>query len=135
MGGQIPDLTAFTDAAVAHYASRLDRATVEHLVHHYGTELDAVMQSVDSPDAAERLTPARESVVAEVVYAVEHEMARRLDDVVFRRTGLGTIGHPGQACLRRCAELMGRGLRWTAAVIDEEVRRTDAKLTGVTGRR
>ncbi len=135
VGGQIPDLTAFTDAAVAHYASRLDRATVEHLVHHYGTELDAVMQSVDGPDAAERLTPARESVVAEVVYAVEHEMARRLDDVVFRRTGLGTIGHPGQACLRRCAELMGRGLRWTAAVIDEEVRRTDAKLTGATGRR
>ena len=125
-GGEIPDLMAFTEAAVERYAGHLARATVEHLVHHYGTELDEMMGSVNASDAVERLSPNRESVAAEVVFAVEHEMARRLDDVIFRRTGLGTIGNPGHACLRRCAELMARWLRWTEAVIDEEVRRTAA---------
>ena len=135
VGGDIPDLTAFTEGAIARHAAHLDRPTVEHLVHHYGTELDAVLRSISGADATERLSPTRESVAAEVVYAVEEEMARRLEDVVFRRTGMGTLGHPGPVSLRRCAELMGRGLGWTPADIDEEVRRTDARFTGVPGGR
>jgi glycerol-3-phosphate dehydrogenase len=51
-------------------------------------------------------------------------MAVHLDDVVFRRTGLGTVGHPGDACLRRSAEIMGDLLGWSSARRADEVART-----------
>ncbi len=67
-----------------------------NLVASYGAEIDEVT-TLDAGrlEALERLTPGRESVEAEVVFAVDREMAVNLEDVVFRRTGLGTIGHPG----------------------------------------
>ena len=66
--------------------------------------------SLLSPVAA-----CRETIGAEVVYAVEQEMARQLADVVFRRTGLGTLGHPGEPALERCAAIMATRLGWSAA--------------------
>jgi glycerol-3-phosphate dehydrogenase len=39
-------------------------------------------------------------------------MARTLDDVIFRRTGLGTIGHPGPKALQRCLDIMAEILDW-----------------------
>ena len=67
--------------------------------------------------------PGTDVLPAEVVYAVRHEMARRLADVVFRRTGLGTAGHPGDAALESCAALAASELGWnrakTAAELDE----------------
>ena len=62
-------------------------------------------------------------------FAVREEMALTLADVVFRRTGLGTIGSPGEACLRRCADIMGRCLGWSEARVSEEVQRTQALFT------
>ena len=53
-----------------------------------------------------------------------NEMAKRLGDVVFRRTELGSAGHPGDAALEYCAQIMGRELQWRQSRIDEE-------LTGV----
>jgi glycerol-3-phosphate dehydrogenase len=46
------------------------------------------------------------------VHAVREEMAQKLTDVVFRRTGLGTVGHPGEDALSACASIMGRELGW-----------------------
>ena len=43
---------------------------------------------------------------------VQHEMACQLDDVIFRRTAVGTIGHPGQEALGKCADMMGELLGW-----------------------
>ena len=40
-------------------------------------------------------------------YAVGEEMACTLPDVVFRRTGMGTVGQPGEEAVRRAAAVMG----------------------------
>jgi glycerol-3-phosphate dehydrogenase len=105
----------------------LDPATAAHLIASYGTELDDVL-AIGGPDGRRRLTPARESIEAEVVYAVEREMAVRLEDVVFRRTGLGTVGHPGGDCLSRCAGIIGTRLGWTADRVADEIRRTERRF-------
>ena len=55
-------------------------------------------------------------------------MARQLTDVVFRRTGLGTLGHPGDDCLRRCAAIMAPRLGWTDAVRDDQIRQVRAQF-------
>jgi glycerol-3-phosphate dehydrogenase len=51
-------------------------------------------------------------------------MAVQLDDVIFRRTGLGTLGHPGRACVNRCATIMGDALGWTNP--SEQIAKTTA---------
>jgi len=42
--------------------------------------------------------------------------------VVMRRTGLGTLGDPGEAALRQVAGLMAGELGWDAARVESEVR-------------
>ncbi len=126
VGGEIDDLDRFTDDAVARHAEHLERNPVEHLVHHYGTETDAVVAAglVGDLTLLAPLSSERESVGAEVQFAVEEEMAIKLSDVVFRRTGLGTLGNPGVECLRRCAVIMGKCLGWNEVRMSEEVQQT-----------
>jgi glycerol-3-phosphate dehydrogenase len=40
-------------------------------------------------------------ILAEVVYAIEEEMAKTLKDIFLRRTGLGTLGHPGNDIIQK----------------------------------
>jgi len=56
--------------------------------------------------------PGSDTLRAEVVHAVRAEMAVKLEDVVFRRTDLGTAGHPGSEALDGAAELMAAELGW-----------------------
>jgi glycerol-3-phosphate dehydrogenase len=124
-GGKIDDLAAFTADSRRRYP-QFDPDVLDHLVASYGSELAAVVDAAGAhPASLERLSPDRESIAAEVEHAVAEEMALRLEDVVFRRTGLGTIGHPGDECLRRCATTMGRRLGWDPDRTAEEIRRVE----------
>lgn len=125
VGGEIEDLTAFTADVTRRLGDRLEPAVLEYLIAHYGTEIDRVIgHAPQMSPRLRRLAPERECIEAEIEYATIHEMALTLDDVVFRRTGLGTVGHPGEACLRRAAEIMANHLGWTEEKIDAEVART-----------
>jgi glycerol-3-phosphate dehydrogenase len=61
------------------------------------------------------------TVGGEAVYSVRHEMALTLADVVFRRTGLGSAGHPGGEALKECAALVAPELGWDQDRIGREV--------------
>ena len=98
------------------YADGLDSAAAESLVRQFGVEAGDMLRGARSdPSLLRRLSVCRETLEAEVVYAVDHEMARQLSDVVLRRTGLGTLGHPGEPALERCATLMASRLGWSPA--------------------
>lgn len=116
------------DAAPPGRSSRMvDAPTMAYLRSHYGYEAEALVARLErEPHLARRISPARETLAVEVAHAVEHEMAVHLGDVVFRRTGLGTLGDPGEACLRACADLMGERLGWTDAERATEMRATQA---------
>jgi glycerol-3-phosphate dehydrogenase len=63
---------------------------------------------------------------AEVLHAVRQEMARKLTDVVFRRTTLGIAGDPGDVRLRVCAAIMAKELGWNATKTQREVEEVKA---------
>jgi glycerol-3-phosphate dehydrogenase len=133
VGGDIQDVNAFRREAGVRF-SDLPRDTVANLVASYGTEADAVVGSRGGAVAAVgRLSAGRESLESDVVFAVEQEMAVRLDDVVFRRTGLGTIGHPGLSCLRRCADIIGVRLGWGADERARQIRDTERQFPIAAG--
>ena len=128
-GGDLDDPAAYAAQVAGQCGSLVDRATIDHLVAAYGTDVHAVLETRNRhPDALSRLTSERESIEAEIVYAVEQEMAVHLDDVVFRRTGIGTVGHPGATCLRRCADIMGDLLGWSPARRADELERTERRF-------
>ena len=104
-------------------ASGVHRARVEHLLGRYGGLVDEVLDlSERRPELARPLPGAEDYLSAEVVYAVTHEGARHLDDVLTRRTRISIeMFDRGVAAARRTAELMAGPLEWDAARIDDEV--------------
>ena len=65
-------------------------------------------------------------LAASVVFAVREEMAVSLADVVFRRTGIGTLGALPPAALDHCADLMGQELGWDERERGDQVARVTA---------
>jgi glycerol-3-phosphate dehydrogenase len=80
------------------------------------------------PSGMECVVPWRETIRGEVLFAVRHEMALRLDDVVRRRTSLGALGHPGHDALETCARIMAPELGWSDAVVAREVQHADGRF-------
>ena len=113
MGGDIPDFEAFVLAATAKQSLGIDASVMRALAHNYGTRVDQVLAYAEkNPDLAQTLGDTT-TIKAEVIHAIQHEMAITLADVVFRRTDLATGGNPGDQILHECAELMARELGWT----------------------
>ncbi len=104
-------------------ASGLDLARIDHLLGRYGGMVDEVLDLMtDDPTLAEPLIHAEDYLCAEVVYAVTHEGARHLDDVLTRRTRISIETFDrGTLSAQQVAELMGGVLGWDASRIDEEV--------------
>jgi len=110
-GGRINDFKAFLNQAQAFEI--LDAETIEHLVYTYGSEYQNLVQLIkEQPELAERIDLNSPVTKAEIVYAIYHEMALTLVDVVQRRTELGVTGLPSITVLKKCADIMGSELDW-----------------------
>lgn len=117
--GAVGRFRAFRDRlAAAHPA--IPPASLEHLARHYGARAEEVIARAEGP-LREPVAPGRPTLGAEIVHAVHDEMARTLEDVVMRRTGLGTLGPIGAPGLRRVARLMADELGWTAERMEAEI--------------
>ena len=100
---------------------------LRRLIARYGTQYHAVLRGMaDDPAWAEPLTPRGSHldaapIAVEVAYAVRHEMAVRLSDVMRRRTTLarGPWGRHG-GVVDRVARQMGALLGWDATRIARE---------------
>ena len=127
VGGDIADPAALRREVAKLYGDRLGPATIDTLVRHYGAEAFRVIEcAFEDTTGLQQVASDRETIAAEVVFAVEHEMARQLADVVFRRTGLGTLGDPGYGCLERCARIMAVRLGWSESHRWQQIARTQA---------
>lgn len=96
----------------------------EHLARLYGTEwrLVAELIEVDSRLGAQ-IGSKGPDIAAQVVFAVTHESAHTLSDIVDRRLVMGTVGVVSRDDLQRVAELAGPLWGWDEQRIDHEVRR------------
>ncbi|MGW4770860.1 glycerol-3-phosphate dehydrogenase [Nocardia sp. NPDC004278] len=100
-------------------------ATVEHLLGRYGSGVSELFDLITAePELAEPLPGADEYLGAEVVYAVTHEGALHLDDVLTRRTRISIeTADRGLTAAPAVAYLIGARLGWDAATTDREVTR------------
>ncbi len=79
---------------------------------------------------AQRLQPERPEILAQVVFAIESEMACTLADILFRRTGLGVMGNPGRAALDMIIAQAARLLGWGSERKARELDICEKKIAG-----
>jgi glycerol-3-phosphate dehydrogenase len=113
--------------------SGLHVARIDHLLGRHGGLVDDLLAMV----AADRLLSlplegAEDYLAAEVVYAVTHEGARHLDDVLTRRTRISIETFDrGVSAAPHAARLMAAELGWddarTADEVDHYLRRVEAE--------
>jgi glycerol-3-phosphate dehydrogenase len=127
---QVPLLGADGLAAVQPAVGRLaedygvPRAAVEHLLGRYGTLAAEVLELVKGDAALGRpLAPGHPYLRAEVAYAVSHEGALHLEDVLMRRTRLFMEAADSGAAAAEVAVIMGRLLGWSRRRRAAETRR------------
>ncbi|MFO1235423.1 MAG: glycerol-3-phosphate dehydrogenase/oxidase [Alphaproteobacteria bacterium] len=126
LGGQsIGNFKAYVARMTAAHR-RIDPAVVANLVRNYGVAAGEVI--AEAKGDAHLLAPLSDALPdcgAEILYAARREMAFTLADAVFRRTGIGTLGHPGEAVVARAAYLMAAERGWSA---EEQARQVDAVM-------
>ncbi|MEU7895778.1 glycerol-3-phosphate dehydrogenase/oxidase [Nonomuraea sp. NPDC049152] len=101
-----------------HLAQRygMDLVKVERLLRRYGSLVEELLEMIAAdPALGERVPGTRDCLKVEVVYAVSHEGARHLEDVLARRTRIATEEKDrGLAAAPEVAELMAPVLGWDA---------------------
>lgn len=127
-GGDFGDFSALRADALRSPPAACDAAALEGLLRNHGSGFAAVLaQARDSRAELERIDGTT-TIMAEVTHAVRTEMATRLEDVVLRRTDLGSGSHPGMDALQRVAARMSKLLGWDADRTRHEVDATEAVL-------
>ena len=103
---------------------------IRHLLHRYGTMTPEVLQLVaEDPSLGDPLPGADDYLRAEIVYAVTHEGARHLDDVLARRTRASIeTWSRGVESAEDAAHLMAGPLGWDDEQIAREVEHYRARV-------
>jgi len=126
-GCQIKDLKAFFNTVYSSYPS-FKKNTLEVCAKYYGSEVDALMRIAQSNKKYREIVTHDGEILAEVIYAIRHEMAHTLSDIVFRRTGICTAGNPGNDVLTLVAETAAKELKWDKKELNRQLKSVQQRL-------
>ncbi|MFF3571659.1 glycerol-3-phosphate dehydrogenase/oxidase [Nocardia jiangxiensis] len=102
----------------------LSVAAATHLVSRYGSLATELFAMIDREPELGMLLPGTEYLGAEAVYAVTHEGALHLDDILTRRTRISIeVADRGLAAAAVAADLVAAHLGWDEATKAQELAR------------
>jgi glycerol-3-phosphate dehydrogenase len=107
----IPEGAGSSGEPFTHWEPFYEPAAVERMTA--AAAEDATLLSGLGPDAT--------IVGAQVLEAVRHEMALTLEDIILRRTSLGSAGYPGDAAVDAVARIVRKELNWSDARVADEI--------------
>ncbi|MCX7678442.1 MAG: glycerol-3-phosphate dehydrogenase/oxidase [Spirochaetes bacterium] len=126
-GCEITDIEAFVEKSISENSDFPPR-TVDYLARIYGTELPNVLAIARSNKGLAQPLNRDGEMLAQVMYAVRNEMAKTLKDIVLRRTGIATLGNPGDEVLAKVARIAAKELKWDASRQAKELAETKRAL-------
>jgi glycerol-3-phosphate dehydrogenase len=127
VGGNIDDMAALRAQAMRARPASISVRSVEALLCNHGTEFDALLTRASASAETERLD-GTDTLLAEVTHAANCEMAVHLEDVVLRRTNLGSGAHPGRLALEQAAHKLQQLLGWSEQRREQELNATELTL-------
>jgi len=127
VGGDVADI-----AREIGEATRVieDGVVAERLVHAYGSAWRSVWGLVHDDELLRtRIAPERPYLLAELKYAVDHELARTFGDLLIRRTPVAfeTQDH-GRNAARRIAPSVALWLGWDTAAVERALTAYDQEV-------
>ena len=124
-------LTISTEAGALGRRLGLDPATVDHLIASYGSDAIVILGLIErDPSLKERLCPEYTPILAEIIFAVQHEMAVCLEDILFRRMRLGIINQKDTlAVAPKVAKIMQQILDWEPTRLQAELQSVETTLS------
>ena len=116
------------DSLAAEYG--LHPYRVRHVLDRYGSMIrDVLGPGLDEPELLQTVPGAPDYLLAEIAYAVTHEGALHLDDVLARRTRISIeTPHRGVESAQAVAALVGGILGWSADTCEREAAQYVARV-------
>jgi glycerol-3-phosphate dehydrogenase len=133
-GGRIGSWAGFKTRLIREFGLHSDDAAV--LLAHYGARTASLLAAgKETPELAERVRADMPDPMSVIGLAVKNELALTLDDVLYRRTGLGTAGGLDDATIKKVAETMTALLDWKPKRKADEIAKAKAKAAsrGIQG--
>lgn len=121
--GAIDSSRDFQEDCRRQYGHEIPPPILEDLYRNHGAEIHHLIAAGRQRHLLQPVVGS-DVLAIEIDYAMCEEMAMTLEDLIFRRTGLGTIGRPESAVLEDCASRMAETLGWS----EEERRRQIAMV-------
>ena len=101
----------------------------QHLRNTYGPRApDVAAYTAADPQLAEPLSPHHRDIGAQVAFAVDHEGARTVADILLRRTAIGLTHDLGRSAAPPTAAIMQHRLKWTDEHREQAIRDYFAEL-------
>jgi glycerol-3-phosphate dehydrogenase len=120
---------AWLDVSSEAATSALAKETIETLVTTYGRTYPRLIDLAGKvPDGAERLCPSNPEIVAQLHQAVHEEMTVSLQDLLLRRTGIGTSACQGRDCAESIGARMAELCGWTPRRLAAELQAYEAHV-------
>ena len=121
-GGSISDFKDYVSRESKQNARILEEEVTKDLVYNYGSKYSELLgYAHEIADCFSKVHEKAPFIKAQIVHGVRKEMAQKLTDIVFRRSGLGTVGNPGDAALNLCAGIMADELGWNSHRVRKEL--------------
>lgn len=83
-----------------------------HLARNYGSEYNQIIKYINNNSRTAQPIGDTAVISAEILHAIQEEMALSLEDIVFRRTDIAIAGDFKEQDLLDCADIMAERLGW-----------------------
>ncbi|MBE9140771.1 glycerol-3-phosphate dehydrogenase, partial [Nodosilinea sp. LEGE 07088] len=104
------------------YRDRIAAAVLDHLIGIYGARTGEVLSLVDEhPDLAEPIVDYAHDIKAQIVFAVQEEMAYTFVDILRRRTTVSMHKNYGFDALPVVAEVLRQYCGWSEERCDRNI--------------
>lgn len=127
VGSEIKNLKEFVEQKQKQYPM-FNLHQMDFLVNSYGTEIDKLMVIFKSDENLQTILNEDGENLAQVVYAIRFEMAKTLNDIMLRRTGLGQLGFVDDEVLNKIVQVAVKELNWSTEQIQEQIDLLNKKL-------
>ena len=115
----IKDMPAFIKQLEDKY-SMFSIETINYLGRNYGERCHEIFQLAINDQELQEVVSIDGEILAEVVHVIENEMVFTLSDILFRRTGIGTLGYPGDRIFNMVIQKVKELMSW-----DDEKTKTE----------
>jgi len=127
-GADYASFTQLQSIKLRQYGDQYSPEVINHLLMSYGTAIDMFIDSIEGkPELQGAICSTQADLKGQVVWAIEHEQALTLNDIIFGRTSLGLLGI-GKDELTSVAELMAKNLDWSKSELKRQLSLTTSRL-------